>query len=261
VSAKKAAPATKAALADARTTAKPATGKATRRKAATPARAVTSRAPAKKRPAKRSSVVGGPGGPAQGRELRARGQRTMRKLLDAGIGVFAARGYHAARVDDVVKAAHTSHGTFYLYFANKEDLFQALVADVAEQMATLAGSLGPVTADAAGRTELRAWLARFTDLYEHYGTVLRTWTEAEIDASEMGRVGTDLLGDLAGAVAAAVRPADIHGIDATIATIAMVAMVERFNYFVLSEQVDAHRAEMLDTLAAVMHDGLFGPGV
>jgi AcrR family transcriptional regulator len=184
----------------------------------------------------------------------------MRKLLDAGIDVFAARGYHAARVDDVVKAAHTSHGTFYLYFANKEDLFQALVADVAEQMATLAGSLGQVTPDAAGRAELRVWLARFTELYDHYGPVLRTWTEAEIETSDMGRVGTDLLGVLAGGVAGAVRATDVGGIDPTIATLALVAMVERFNYFVISEQVDAHRDEMLDTLAAVVHHGLFGPG-
>jgi AcrR family transcriptional regulator len=183
----------------------------------------------------------------------------MRKLLDAGIEVFAERGYHAARVDDVVKAAHTSHGTFYLYFANKEDLFQALVADVAEQMAGLARSLGPVTPDPAGRAELRAWLERFTDLYLHYGPVLRTWTEAEVDASEMGKVGTDLLGDLAVALAGAVPADATDGIDPAIATVALVAMVERFNYFVLSEQVDAHRDEMLDTLASVMHAGLFGP--
>jgi AcrR family transcriptional regulator len=210
-------------------------------------------------PASRRAAVGGPGSPAQGRELRARGQRTMRKLLDAGIEVFAARGYHAARVDDVVKAARTSHGTFYLYFANKEDLFQALVDDVADQMTGLARSLGPVTADDAGRAELRSWLDRFTELYLHYGPVLRTWTEAEIDASEMGRVGTDLLGELAVALAGAVDQRSVVDIDPTIATVALVAMVERFNYFVLSDQVDAHRDEMLDTLSGAMHRGVFGP--
>src|SRR6516164_10918740 len=70
-----------------------------------------------------------PGRPAQGRELRAQGRRTLRRLLDAGLRVFARRGYHAARVDDIVRAARTSHGTFYLYFANKEDLLRALAVD------------------------------------------------------------------------------------------------------------------------------------
>src|SRR5262245_1372433 len=83
------------------------------------------------------------GAPAQTRELRARGRETMRKLLDAGVEVFAARGYHAARVDDIVKLAETSHGTFYLYFSNKEDLFRALTEEVAAEMQTLAESLGP----------------------------------------------------------------------------------------------------------------------
>jgi AcrR family transcriptional regulator len=32
-------------------------------------------------------------------------------------------------VDDVVRRAQTSHGTFYLYFSNKEDLFKALLRD------------------------------------------------------------------------------------------------------------------------------------
>jgi AcrR family transcriptional regulator len=182
----------------------------------------------------------------------------MRKLLDGGIEVFAKRGYHAARVDDIVKAARTSHGTFYLYFSNKEDLFQALVADVAEQMAGLAGSLGPVTPDAAGRAELEAWLGRFTDLYEHYGPILRTWTEAEVDDSELGRLGSDLLGDLAIALSTSIPSRRQLGVDPAIASLALVAMVERFNYLVATGQVDAHREEMLATLATVMHQALFG---
>src|SRR3954449_13370074 len=91
-----------------------------------------------------------PGAPAEGRELRARGQRTVRKLLDAGITVFGTKGYHSARVDDVVKVAKTSHGTFYLYFSNKEDLFRALALDVAEELRTLVDSLAPLTDDAEG---------------------------------------------------------------------------------------------------------------
>src|SRR5713101_6790901 len=109
------------------------------------------------------------GGPAQERELRERGKRTMRKLLDAGMTVFAAPGYHAARVDDIVKVARTSHGTFYLYFSNKEDLFRALALDVASEMTTLAESLGAVDPGEAGYQELRSWLGRFATLYEHFG--------------------------------------------------------------------------------------------
>src|SRR2546421_10158606 len=100
------------------------------------------------------------GAPAQERELRAQGKKTMRKLLDAAMVVLDKRGYHAARVDDIVKVARTSHGTFYLYFSNKEDLFRALLADVGEEVYALTDTLGPVGPDDAGYRELRGWLAR-----------------------------------------------------------------------------------------------------
>src|SRR3954469_25713818 len=105
------------------------------------------------------------GTPAQLRSLRAQGRRTMRKLLDAGLRVFDERGYQAARVDDVVKAARTSHGTFYLYFANKEDLFRVLAEDCVAAMTALAGELGPVGPDRAGYDALRTWLGRFVQTY------------------------------------------------------------------------------------------------
>src|SRR5207249_1763842 len=60
---------------------------------------------------------------APDRALRTQGKQTKARLLDAGRHVLSERGYLAARVDDVVRVAEMSHGTFYLYFANKEDLF------------------------------------------------------------------------------------------------------------------------------------------
>ncbi len=113
------------------------------------------------------------GTPAQRRELRAQGRRTMRRLLDAGLRVFAQRGYHAARVDDIVRAARTSHGTFYLYFANKEDLLRALAVDCAQELTDMAETVGQITPDEAGRAELRAFLGKFLTTYRRYGPVIR----------------------------------------------------------------------------------------
>ncbi len=201
------------------------------------------------------------GTPPQPRELRARGRRTMQKLLDAGVRVFAKRGYHAARVDDIVKVAKTSHGTFYLYFANKEDLFRALAESVTTEMRDLAEALPPITPDAAGYDALRAWLGRFADLYEHYGPVIRAWTEAEIGPSEFGRMGTDVLTEFTRVLLRRVGPACPPDLDPTVVAIALVAMIERCNYYVLAKQVRVERDAMLDTLATVAHAGLFGASV
>jgi AcrR family transcriptional regulator len=182
----------------------------------------------------------------------------MRSLLDAGSEIFAERGYHAARVDDIVKLARTSHGTFYLYFSNKEDLFRALATEVAGEMISLAEALPPVPADGSGQRALRSWLERFADLYEHYGPVIRAWTEAEIDGTEFGRLGDDVLTQFSRALSERIRSAASPDMQPQIAALAFVAMIERFNYYVLARQVQVSREQMLDTLAAVTHAGMFG---
>ena len=83
-------------------------------------------------------------------------------------------GYHAARVDDIVKAAKTSHGTFYLYFSSKDDLFRALAENAATSMLALARSCPSSSADGDGRAAVHEWLDRFADLYATHGAVIRT---------------------------------------------------------------------------------------
>jgi len=182
----------------------------------------------------------------------------MRRLLDAGVVVFEKRGYQAARVDDIVKEANTSHGTFYLYFASKEDLFRSLAVDVAAEMTALAASLGPVGPDTDGYAELRDWLDRFSHLYEHYQAVLTAWADAAASNTEFGRMGRDVMAQFTGALIARIDETHVVGVDPQIAAVALVAMIERFNYFVLSRQVRVDRDEMLDTLATITHMGLFG---
>jgi len=200
------------------------------------------------------------GRPAQGRELRARGQRTLRKLLDAGIQVFETRGYHAARVDDVVKLARTSHGTFYLYFANKEDLFAALTAEVATSMHERAEALPPLTGGPAGVAALRDWVAGLADLYDKYAPVIVAWTEAEIGDSNFGRLGDDLISDLAGAFARRIRAVGSDSIDPQVAALALVAMIERLLYYAMTRQVHVDREAMIDTLATVTQTAICGGG-
>ncbi len=182
----------------------------------------------------------------------------MRRLLDAGVEVLRQRGYQAARVDDIVKAAETSHGTFYLYFANKEDLFRALALDVADAMLGLAESLGPVGPDRQGFAELRDWMGRFADLYRRHRAVIQAWTEAETGASEFGRLGTELMTRFTQVLIDRIDRTNLVGVDPQIAALAMVAMIERFNYYLLSRQTTVSRDQMLDTLTTIAHIGLFG---
>ncbi|HUK67282.1 MAG TPA: helix-turn-helix domain-containing protein [Streptosporangiaceae bacterium] len=135
----------------------------------------------------------GGGTPAQERELRAQGRATKRKLLEAGRDAFDQRGFHAVRVDDVVKAAKTSHGTFYLYFANKEDLFKALATDALHDVEVIAGEFPRVTPDDAGRAALGQWVRRFSDIYATHATVIRILSQADVIGKDFFSDGLQLL--------------------------------------------------------------------
>jgi AcrR family transcriptional regulator len=189
-----------------------------------------------------------------------RGERTRGRLLEAGSAVFAERGYHAARVDDVVKTARTSHGTFYLYFSNKQDLFRALATEVAREMAALAGEFPTFPPVGESPAAVRTWLGRFAELYDREGAVIQAWTEAEISDSEFGRIGGNLVREFIARIAAGIAPA-APDLDALMAATAIVAMIERAYYlFVSGTPAKADRDVVLDTLAGAIYAGVYGTG-
>jgi AcrR family transcriptional regulator len=49
------------------------------------------------------------------------------QILNHARDVFAKRGYHAAKIDDIVAAAGIARGTFYLYFEDKRAIFEEIV--------------------------------------------------------------------------------------------------------------------------------------
>lgn len=62
--------------------------------------------------------------------------RTRRSLLDAAVSVLAERG-EGFSIADVATAAGVSHGTFYNYFADRDQLLDALVAHTVEEFAAV----------------------------------------------------------------------------------------------------------------------------
>jgi AcrR family transcriptional regulator len=68
------------------------------------------------------------GATPSGRSVRAARQAERRDaILAAALEEFAASGFAATRLDDVARRAGVAKGTIYLYFADKESLFQELV--------------------------------------------------------------------------------------------------------------------------------------
>jgi AcrR family transcriptional regulator len=64
---------------------------------------------------------------ANGGARKARSAARREAILAAALDEFSVRGFEAARLDDVAKRAGVAKGTIYLYFRDKESLFQELI--------------------------------------------------------------------------------------------------------------------------------------
>ena len=116
--------------------------------------------------------------PAEKRGTRARGSVRRRgrvaqdagarrkAILDAALEEFAGRGFADARLDDVAKRAQVAKGTIYLYFRDKESLFQELVR------AMLSPLIGVIESAALRDLPIRTLIELIIDTFvrEIYGT-------------------------------------------------------------------------------------------
>ena len=95
-----------------------------------------------------------------------RGSNTRRRLLEAAERVFAERGYHDASIVKITEAAGVAQGTFYIYFASKQEIFDEVVLDLnhrVRQAMAEASSQGTSRSDA----ERRGFEAFFRFTGEH----------------------------------------------------------------------------------------------
>jgi AcrR family transcriptional regulator len=86
---------------------------------------------ASRRSAKRPATAARPAGAASSsRRIDVRAAKAAERrsaILKAALDEFSERGFAAARLDDVARRAGVAKGTIYLYFKDKEALFQELV--------------------------------------------------------------------------------------------------------------------------------------
>ncbi|MHB1711295.1 MAG: TetR/AcrR family transcriptional regulator [Acidimicrobiales bacterium] len=202
--------------------------------------------------------------PARKRVLRAQGRQTMRKLLDAAMEVLDERGYHGTRVNDVVKIANTSHGTFYLYFSNKEDLIRALTMEAASEASSLSRDAlveAGTALDGESWDHLRRWIGDYSALWSRYAPLFRSWTDLAVIDDGVGDQVRRMISALNEAMALRIIAAHPTGdLDPEVTGMAVLAMLDRFHFMreFMGRAVDE---SALDTLATMVHRALFTPVV
>ncbi|AMC37096.1 hypothetical protein VN23_14215 [Janthinobacterium sp. B9-8] len=52
------------------------------------------------------------------------------EILEAALGLFVSKGFAATKMADIAKAAGVTSGTPYIYFAGKEEIFEAVMREI-----------------------------------------------------------------------------------------------------------------------------------
>lgn len=107
----------------------------------------------------------------------ARGEKTLRKILDAALAEFGEKGFSDSSIVGITSRAKVALGTFYTYFDSKEAVFAALVRDMSAQVRD---HVAPALQDATGGLDAeRRALAAYLHFVEHHKEVYRIIDEAE----------------------------------------------------------------------------------
>jgi AcrR family transcriptional regulator len=167
-------------------------------------------------------------------------------LLEAAEAVFAEHGYHDASVVKLTEAAGVGQGTFYLYFASKQEVFDELVRDLNRRVRRAMKE-----ASSQGKTRLEAELLGFRAYFRftaEHPALYRIIRQAEFVSPDMLRYHYDRLSSgYVEALQEASERGEIAELDPEVAAWALMGMGELIGMrWILWE----HGAEMPEDVLA-----------
>ena len=174
----------------------------------------------------------------RGNQRHEQAATTRRQLLAAAVAVFEGKGYRAATVGAITDRANTAHGTFYLYFRNKEDAFCRVIETVI--LDELAASV-VLPLDHAPRQGLEQGIRSFLAVYHRHDGLWSALLEGVLQSPRVRTLWLglrrDLLMRLSESFEAEQRAGRMRPFDSTMVAHTLSSMLEwsAFTHLVLGE--------------------------
>jgi AcrR family transcriptional regulator len=178
-----------------------------------------------------------------------RGGPARLALLGAAREVFVSRGYHGTRIDDIADEAGVSHGAFYRYFKNKDELAHLLAAQAMRTVSTAFKEIPEVTDDAAGRTALRRWLRTYNRAQVNETAIMRVWVDAALQDDSLVADSASVLDWGRRRMVHFLHPRDFGDPDTD--AVVLLALVDAFG-------VRERSARAVDAAAHIIQQGFLG---
>ncbi len=194
------------------------------------------------------------------RATRDRGRRTVSKLLEAAVAEFAAYGYQGARVGRIATRAGMAHGTFYVYFKDKDDLLVALYDEMMGEYLKLVHSLPPLRPGDDGRAEVHTWVAAMCDDYRRHAAVRSAVHDAMMLDADRRLTTMALRGlrNLTDVLADRIRATGSPDLDPEIAALCVSNLLNAASQAVAQSTFVASFDELVEGLTELLHRSIFG---
>jgi AcrR family transcriptional regulator len=192
--------------------------------------------------------------PAHATKRQLQAAATREQLLAAARDVFGERGYQATTVGAITDRANTAHGTFYLYFKNKEDAFCHVMEVVTSELYEAAlGDWGDPPQVGIERS-----LGEFLRIYADHGPLWRALLEGMLQSETVEqlwlRLRWQFIERLAHALAVQQASGRVRSFDPELGAHAMAAMTEWFAFMHLALDGPPTEARPREELARLLAD-------
>jgi AcrR family transcriptional regulator len=197
-----------------------------------------------------------------GMKKRKKSDITRENLMEAAHAVFVEKGYHGAKVVDIIKRAGCGHGTFYDYFKSKDDVLMAILSEMIRELDRLSESSRVLMERIAfdDYDAVRIILRGISDIFERHGDLNNVYIEAAIESKVFSDIYEDYHQRFSNILEHKIQEmkeaGKCQGIDARIASQILVTLIGFTSYGRQSGFIEGENAEVSENLALLIFRGL-----
>ncbi len=109
---------------------------------------------------------------------------TRKKIVEAAHAVFVEKGYHDAKVVDIIEKTGCGHGTFYDYFKSKDEVLLSILGELILELDRLVES-SRVLMERVAFDDFEAisiLLRGISDVFERHGDLQNVYIDAALES-------------------------------------------------------------------------------
>jgi AcrR family transcriptional regulator len=180
-------------------------------------------------------------------------ERTAARLVAAARQAFETSGYAATTVDEIVRVAGTSRGTFYLHFDSKAAALRAVLHELQlqEEYRILIEDFRAIAAPTV--EELRPWVERVVDFIGDNRAIHRAMYEAHATDPAFARSLIDQFDDYGLGWETLAFVDDVDGADLRVGASLTFALMYQFVHLYFNGGLSIDKERAMRMIAEFMH--------